>query len=62
MLVIGGGIRYLGEESMKYTLGLDIGITSVGWAVLNLDQKRIEDLGVRAFNAAEDPKTQAPPR
>lgn len=39
-------------------LGLDIGITSVGWAVLNLDGKRIEDLGVRAFNAAENPKNQ----
>ena len=45
---------------MKYSLGLDIGITSVGWAVLNLDANRIEDLGVRAFNAAEDPKTKAP--
>lgn len=45
---------------MKYSLGLDIGITSVGWAVLNLDACRIEDLGVRAFNAAEDPKTKAP--
>ena len=44
---------------MKYVLGLDIGITSVGWAVLDLDRHRIEDLGVRAFNAAEDPKTQA---
>lgn len=45
---------------MKYVLGLDIGITSVGWAVLDLDGKRIAGLGVRAFNAAEDPKTHAP--
>ena len=45
---------------MRYVLGLDIGIASVGWAVLNLDGKRVEDLGVRAFNAAEDPKTRAP--
>lgn len=44
---------------MKYVLGLDIGITSVGWAVLNLDDKRIEDLGVRAFNKAEHPKNGA---
>jgi len=44
---------------MKYSLGLDIGITSVGWAVLNLDKKRVEALGVRGFNAAEDPKTWA---
>lgn len=45
---------------MKYTLGLDIGIASVGWAVLNYDQKRIEDLGVRAFAAAESPRKMAP--
>ena len=45
---------------MKYVLGLDIGIASVGWAVLDQDRKRIEDLGVRAFNAAEEPKTKAP--
>lgn len=45
---------------MRYVLGLDIGITSVGWAVLNLDRRRIEALGTRAFNAAEDPKTKAP--
>lgn len=45
---------------MKYSLGLDIGITSVGWAVLNWDDRRIEDLGVRAFNAAEHPKSGAP--
>ena len=41
---------------MNYRLGVDIGITSVGWAVINLDEKRIEDLGVRIFNAAENPK------
>lgn len=34
---------------MKYALGLDIGITSVGWAVLDLDRHRVEDLFVR-FN------------
>lgn len=41
---------------MKYTLGLDIGITSVGWAVLNNEDERIEDLGVRTFQGAENPK------
>jgi CRISPR-associated endonuclease Csn1 len=45
---------------MRYVLGLDIGITSVGWALLNLDRRRIEALGTRAFNAAEDPQTKAP--
>lgn len=40
----------------KYVLGLDIGIKSIGWAVINLDKKRIEDLGVRLFPPAERPK------
>jgi CRISPR subtype II RNA-guided endonuclease Cas9/Csn1 len=34
------------------TFGLDIGIASVGWAVLGKD--KIVDMGVRAFDAAED--------
>lgn len=40
------------------TFGFDIGIASVGWAVLGAD--RIIDLGVRCFSAAEDPKSGAP--
>jgi len=44
---------------MRYVLGLDIGIASVGWAVLNQDDKRVEALGVRAFNRAEHPKNGA---
>nr|WP_231563681.1 type II CRISPR RNA-guided endonuclease Cas9 [Anoxybacillus sp. KU2-6(11)] len=38
---------------MRYKIGLDIGITSVGWAIINLDENRIEDLGVRIFDKAE---------
>lgn len=41
---------------MKYSLGLDIGTTSVGWAVVNEDKNRIEDLGVRIFERPENPK------
>ncbi|MEA1960085.1 MAG: type II CRISPR RNA-guided endonuclease Cas9 [Bacillota bacterium] len=45
---------------MNYRLGLDIGITSVGWAVLahNSDEDpfQIVDLGVRIFDRAEHPK------
>ena len=47
------------EKDINYALGLDIGITSVGWSVINLDINRIEDLGVRIFNAAENPKDGA---
>ncbi len=49
--------------SLRYTLGLDIGITSVGWAVLenNIDGEpiKIERLGVRIFDKAEHPKKGA---
>lgn len=41
---------------MKYSLGLDIGTTSIGWAVVNEDKQRIEDLGVRIFERPENPK------
>ena len=38
----------------NYSLGLDIGIASVGWCVLG--ENRIIDLGVRAFDKAETAK------
>lgn len=44
------------DDGIKYSLGLDIGTTSVGWAVVNLDKERIEDLGVRIFERPEHPK------
>lgn len=48
---------------MLYRIGLDIGITSVGWAVIQNDEKgepiKIVDLGVRIFDKAENPKTGA---
>ena len=46
-----------------YGIGLDIGITSVGWAILGLDKDEhpcgIVDFGSRIFDAAEHPKTGA---
>lgn len=39
----------------SYILGLDVGVGSVGWAVLNLDKLRLEDCGVRIFESGEDP-------
>lgn len=38
-------------KTLAYSLGLDIGIASVGWCVLG--ENRIIDLGVRAFDKAE---------
>ena len=50
---------------MKYRLALDIGIASVGWAVLEHDENdnpcRIADFGVRTFEAAENPKDGSSP-
>lgn len=39
------------KQALKYALGLDIGIASVGWALLG--EHRIIDLGVRCFDKAE---------
>ncbi len=43
---------------MGYRIGLDIGIGSVGWAVIENDKKgkpiRIIDLGSRIFNVTEN--------
>lgn len=43
---------------MKYVIGLDVGIGSVGWAVVRNEEncKRIEDFGVRVFETGEDPQ------
>lgn len=45
----------------KIVLGLDLGITSIGWALVNIDEKNskksnIIDCGVRIFTIAEHPK------
>ncbi|AGH95128.1 type II CRISPR RNA-guided endonuclease Cas9 [Pseudobdellovibrio exovorus] len=45
---------------MKYTLGLDVGTNSIGWAVLELntngEPQRIEKLGSRIFTDGRHPK------
>lgn len=49
-----------GEVIMKYGIGIDVGIASVGWAVLSLDDehepKRIIRFNSHIFKAAEHPK------
>ena len=46
-----------------YGIGLDIGISSVGWAVVALDNNEspygIINMGARVFDAAENPKDGA---
>ncbi len=44
---------------MHYRIGLDIGIGSIGWAVIREgDQPFIEDFGTRIFESGENPKTK----
>ena len=49
------------HNPLNYILGLDIGIASVGWAMVEIDDKenpiRLIDLGVRVFERAEVQKT-----
>lgn len=39
---------------MKYVLGLDLGITSVVWAIYDVDHPTIKKCGVRLFDVAEN--------
>ncbi len=44
---------------MGMHVGLDIGIASVGWCVIDTEEKHIVGIGVRTFPRAENPKTGA---
>lgn len=49
---------------MRYTLGLDMGVTSIGWSVIELNQDDepadIVAMGVRKFSSGREDKTGAP--
>lgn len=47
---------------MSKILGLDVGIGSLGWAVVDEDARRIDDLGVRIFESGEEGATKAADR
>lgn len=49
----------MAQGSLRYVLGLDIGIKSVGWAVIRYgNDPRIEDFGVRMFDTTENPQSK----
>jgi CRISPR-associated endonuclease Csn1 len=48
-----------GGSSVGLRVGLDIGIASVGWCVIDPDAEQIVGVGVRIFQRAENPKTGA---
>ena len=49
------------NTNKKYVLGLDIGISSVGWGLIELNENnepyKIKDTGVRIFSPGENVKT-----
>lgn len=59
MVIYGKEGEFMKKE--RYVLGLDIGISSVGWALLELDEEnkpnKIKDLGVKIFTPGENVKT-----
>lgn len=46
------------EITPGLVFGLDVGIASCGWAVVNVDTKHIHAIGSRCFDAPENPKTK----
>jgi CRISPR-associated endonuclease Csn1 len=38
-----------GGSMSKYSIGIDIGISSVGWSIVDVEKKKIVDLGSRIF-------------
>ena len=41
------------KENNELSYGIDLGIASVGWSVLNLEENKIIDKGVYKFLEAE---------
>ncbi len=44
---------------MKYRLGLDMGATSIGWSVFDIDTASLKDTGVRIFDDGREDKSKA---
>ncbi len=44
---------------MKYRLGLDMGATSIGWAVFDIETRTIVNTGVRIFDDGREDKSKA---
>ncbi len=54
----------MAKEDIKYKLGLDLGSTSLGWAVVELDEndkpKCLREMGVRIFPDGRDAQSHEP--
>jgi CRISPR-associated endonuclease Csn1 len=49
---------FLAGGKVDYTLGLDIGSNSIGWALLDKGNKKLTDIGVRVFPEGVDRDTK----
>ncbi len=49
------------KQERKFSLGLDIGISSIGWAIIGWNKNKehwLEDFGVRLFDIPEEKRTK----
>lgn len=46
------------EKTNSYTIGYDIGITSIGWSVIDVENNQLIDQGVRLFKEAESAQSR----
>lgn len=44
---------------MRYRIGLDMGATSIGWSVFNIEKQELVDFGVRIFDDGREDKSKA---
>lgn len=44
---------------MKYRIGLDMGATSIGWAIFDIENQNLIDFGVRIFDDGREDKSKA---
>lgn len=50
----------ISEYLLRYRLGLDMGATSIGWSIFDMDNNRLIDTGVRIFDDGREDKSKAP--
>ena len=52
-----------GTKKMKYRLGIDLGSTSIGWAIAQIDEHKnpiaMVDMGVRIFPDGREDKSKS---
>lgn len=52
-------VKLFYSTALRYRLGLDMGATSIGWAVYDIDNQCVIDTGVRIFDDGREDKSKA---